>query len=292
MTVASESTISVIRDTFNFGIVKLPLTGPDSARTPHYGLFRDDNGDCVGKAVSKKYLPHQTEDICLLGEAALEAFGGGDIQCRWNDGHNIIIQPTDDERRAIYGTNDNIFMRCSISAGYAGTPIRASLGMFRDACSNLHIPRQVSGTTAVIRHTDSSRGKMKTLIASFQRVREGWDTLADLAVRMQNHEVQLAGFLDQVYGKPDLDAKRSVTMHTTRTEDIFRRVQQERVVTGRPNFDSAFTVSVWEAFNAVQGFVQHGSRRRGSVSEFDRILLAASSPVTAKAESLAMRLIA
>lgn len=281
-----------IRSTFNFDVVKLPLTGPDSAFTPHYGLFRQDSGQCVGSAVKKRYTPHTTDDVVILADAAMEAFGESSVKCHWNAGHNVIIQPTDDQRRAIYGTADNIFMRCLISAGYNGTPFRASLGMYRDACKNLSIPRFVEGTTSVIRHTKSLRPKMKELVASFERVKAGWETLASLATRMEASNVRLGDFLRHVYGEPEAGSKRGETIHAQRTEAIFRRVQQERMRTGRPDFSGDFTVSVWEAYQSVQGYSQHSERGRAArEDDFARILRAADEPNVKKAESHALMLI-
>lgn len=282
--------VQTVRDTFNFNVVRLPLSGPDNAATPHYGLFRDDDGSCVGNAVSKKYVPHTTEDVVTLTEAAYEAFGDGNLQCYWNNGHHVIVQPTNEERRAIFGTHDNIFMRCVISAGYDGRPFRASLGMFRDACKNLMIPKMVEGTTAVIRHTKSSRIKISDLIGSFERVRAGWDTLAGLALRMNQQNVLLADFLNKVYGDPT-DSKRGLTMHKERTEAICNRILNERMKTGRPQPSPDFQVSVWECLNGVQGYVQHESGIRNT-DDLGRIFRASESPVVYAAERTAMNLIA
>lgn len=280
--------VQTVRDTFNFNVVRLPLVGPDNAATPHYGLFRDDDGSCVGNAVSKKYIPHTTEDVVTLTEAAYEAFGDGDLKCYWNNGHHVIVQPTNEERRAIYGTADNIFMRCVISAGYDGRPFRASLGMYRDACKNLMIPRMVEGTTAIIRHTKSSRIKINDLIDSFHRIRAGWDTLAGMMVRMQQTNILLDEFLDKVYGKPT-DSKRGLTMHEDRTKAIANRVLDERLKTGRPQPSADFNVSVWECMNGIQGYVQHESGIRNA-DELGRIFRAAESPIVGKAERLALSL--
>ena len=49
-------------------------------------------------------------------------------------------------------------------------------------------------------------------------------------------------------------------------------------------------VSAWEAFNAVQGYVQHDSRRHGQVSDVDRILAASRDLNVQRAESVVMQL--
>lgn len=281
-----------IAETFNFNVVRMPLNGPDNMPTPHYGLFRDDNSECVGNAVSARYIPHNTEDVLKLAEAASIAFEGiAETQCHWHNGHNVIISPSKEHRRAIFGTTDNIFMRCMISARYDGKPFRASLGMYRDVCKNLAIPRMISGTTSVIRHTKSSSWKIPHLVSSFERIRDSWGSLENIAVAMEDRRVDLESFLTQVYGVP-AEEGRGLTMHKNRTEAIFRRILNERAATGREGFsDNNFNVSVWEAYNAVQGYTQHDGGIRDANS-FNRILKAADNQHVIKAETLALSLIA
>ncbi len=47
---------------------KLPLKGPDNLKTPHYGLFRSDNGECLSYAPKSTYTPHTREDVIVLAE--------------------------------------------------------------------------------------------------------------------------------------------------------------------------------------------------------------------------------
>jgi hypothetical protein len=50
---------------------------------------------------------------------------------------------------------------------------------------------------------------------------------------------------------------------------------------------------VWEAYNAIQGFVQHDAQsKEGFKSEFSRILRASNDSCVRQAESLALSLIA
>ena len=127
---------------------------------------------------------------------------------------------------------------------------------------------------------------MDELIGQFQTLKDGWQTLENLVHGMQAAPVQMVDFLNAVYPEPDADAgQRAVTIHRNRTEKIFKRLQRERIKTGRP----AFEVSAWEAYNAVQGFNQWDStRREGFSGEFDRILQAAKAPAVRKAEELAI----
>ena len=80
-----------------------------------------------------------------------------------------------------------------------------------------------------------------------------------------------------------------MTVHKKRTESIIRRVINERNVSGRPTLDNGMMVSAWEAFNAVQGFVQHdATRKQGFTGEMDRIMLASRDPAVIAAERLAL----
>jgi hypothetical protein len=52
---------------------------------------------------------------------------------------------------------------------------------------------------------------------------------------------------------------------------------------------SDFKVSAWEAFNAVQGYVQHeSSRKSGFNNDMDRLILANRDTTVQKAELLAL----
>lgn len=289
MSVVSDSVVDTVKSKFDFTVDKFPLSGPDGLKTPLYGLFRSDTMDYVGKPCSKHYVAHQSDDVLALVESAGEAFEGvGDVQCHFQNGHYVSIAPTTAQRRAIYGTSDNIFPRFIVNAGYDGRAFSAIMGFYRDACSNLAMMRQIEGTSVSIRHGSGLREKMDDLIQTFSVLRESWATLGDVIAELQTREVRMADFLDQIYEQPAEDSKRGKTVHKNRTEAIFRRLSRERFTTGRGAMDSQFNVSAWEAYNAVQGYVQHDATRKGSPSDFARIIQASNDSAVKKAESLAL----
>ena len=289
MSVVSDSVVDTVKSKFDFTVDKFPLSGPDGLKTPLYGLFRSDTMDYVGKPCSKHYVAHQSDDVLALVESAGEAFEGvGDVQCHFRDGHYVSIAPSRDQRRAIYGTSDNIFPRFIVNAGYDGRAFSAIMGFYRDACSNLAMMRQIEGTSVSIRHGSGLREKMDDLIQTFSVLRESWATLGDVIAELQTREVRMADFLDQIYEQPAEDSKRGKTVHKNRTEAIFRRLSRERFTTGRGTMDSQFNVSAWEAYNAGQGYVQHDATRKGSPSDFARIIQASNDSAVKKAESLAL----
>ncbi len=304
MSTVSRSNVSAneisaqVAAAFNFTVDKLPLFGPDNIRSRHYGLFRSDNSDEIGSPVTARYVPHQTEDVLALVDAASEAFEGvASVDTYFRDGHYVTIQPTREQRQAIFGTADNIFPRVIIRAGYDGKAFNAAMGYYRDACRNLAIMRQVSGTTVSIRHTSGLRSRMDSLIQSFSNLRDSWTDLSATAVALESTRVNLADFLREVYGEPEADSGRAVTIHRNRTEAIFNRVMDERNRTGRGSIPADFRVSGWEAFNAVQGFVQHESTRKSSArgsaaTGFGRIIAAANDSAVQRAERVAMQLLA
>lgn len=278
-----------VRSTFGFSVDKFPLSGPESMRTPFYGLFRSDNLEAVGKPVSRLYVPHQTDDVLALVDAVDTVFDGvADVKCHFHNGHYVAIEPLKEQRLAIYGTKDNIFPRVFIRAGYDGNAFKASIGYYRDACRNMSIMKTVKKTTVSIRHSSGLRDKMDDLVRSFSNVKASWGSLCEVITNMEQTKVSMVGFLNSIYGQPDNNSKHAVTAHKNRTEAIFRRLQRERVETGRPSIGSDFMVSAWEAYNAVQGYVQWDSGRRGNPNDFARVVAANSDVSVQTAESLAL----
>ena len=291
MSSVSNSVSDKIRSTFNFSVDKFPLAGPDGMSTPLYGLFRSDNSSLVGsKSVTARYHPHTTDDVCALADAAENAFDDDiDIRCHFRAGHYVDVKPNLAQRKAVYGTADNIWPRVLIRAGYDGESFRASLGYFRDACDNMAMMSMVNGTSVCIRHTSGLRSKMDDLIATFNTLKNSWSNLTDVVDQMQSREVVLTDFLNQLYPQPTAAEGRGVTIHRNRTESIVRRVIRERMSTGRPTLVGNFKISAWEAYNAIQGYVQHDAiARKGFSGEFDRIIRAANDQTVRKAERLAL----
>jgi len=298
MQMQSNDVSTKIKDAFDFTVDKFPLSGPDGLRTPWYAMFRSDSNEVVGKgSVTSRYVPHQTDDVLALVDAAAEAFEDEiDVTTHFRDGHYVSIQPTKHERLSVYGNADNVWPRIIINAGYDGRAFAATMGYYRDACSNLAMMRKVDGTTVSIRHTSGLRSHMDSLISTFNVLKESWAGLTDVIQNLQSVNVQMADFLNEIYPQPDADAsKRGATVHRERTETIFKRLQGERFKTGRGSLTTAdgFTVSAWEAFNAVQGYVQHDAQsKKGFKSDFDRILRASRDASVRKAENLVLGLVA
>ena len=304
MQVSASDVSSEVRSAFDFSVDKFPLFGPENMKTDQYGLFRSDTGYIEGvKSISGRYVPHTTDDVCALVEAASEAFDD-EIECKTHfaKGHYVSVNPTREDRVSIYGTDDNIFPRIIIRGGFDGKGFKATMGYYRDACSNLAMLRQVSGCTESIRHTSGLRSQMDTLIAKFEELKKGWENLVDIAHRMQSREVNLADFVNETFAdrRPSVEevalsdtgkAVRGVTTWTNMTEAIMSRVIDERNTTGRAAFNKGETkvVSAWEAFNAVQGYVQHDAQSKtGFKSDFARILRAANDKHVSIAEGLAL----
>jgi hypothetical protein len=305
--IQSQDVSASVREAFNFNVEKYPLSavmGTEVLPTDQYGLFRDDTGYLKGvKSVSPRYVPHTTDDVCALVDAAGEAFDG-EIACNthFRNGHYVSIEPTAEQRTAIYNEtdSDNIFPRIIINAGYDGKAFSATMGYFRDACSNLAMMRRVSGTTVSIRHTSGLRGHMNDLIATFNTLKDSWGNLTTVIRSLESTDVRMADFLNEIYGQPTPEAialaatgqsVRAVTTHQNRTEAIWKRLNRERVTTGRPQMTN--TVSAWEAYNAVQGFVQHDAQaKQGFKGSFDRILRASNDANVRKAEKLVLELVA
>jgi len=290
MNVSSSKISETLNQQFNFTVDKFPLSGPDGLKTSLYGLFRSDNSQHIGDAVSVQYVPHQTEDVLTLCEAAQEAFEGEvELKCHFREGHYVILQPSREERKAIFD-GDDVFPRIMISAGYDGKAFKASMGYYRDLCKNLHRISSVNSTSVSIRHTSGLRGHMDDLIRDFQELKDSWGDLTITMEKMRDKRISMVEFLNAVYGEPEKEEGRGATMHKNRTEAIFQRLSREMSQLGQ-RFGANYEVSAWMAFNALQGYHQHDQSARKEYSgNFDRILRTMTDKNVAKAEALALSL--
>jgi hypothetical protein len=239
-------------------------------KTPFYGLFRSDNSEVVSSSsVTSRYVPHTTDDVVALAEAAQSAFDDeATAQCHFRNGHFVNIAPSNEYRLAVFGQNDNVFPRVMISAG------------------------KVSGTMVSIRHTSNLRPKMTELIDTFEVLKEGWANLQDVITHLEQVDVNIATVLNEVYGKADELEGNKLTRHTNRTEAIVRRILKERFTTQRPTMQNG-NVSAFEMYNGIQGYHQHEATRKQSLNnDFDRVLLALNDTSVHKAEDYLLDLVA
>ena len=288
MSVSTQTVAEIVAESFDFNIVKLPLSGPDNLKTPLYGLFRDDTMKLVNdSSVSKRYVPHQSNDVVALADAASAAFDDDvRVSCHFNKGHYVTIAPSDQYRKSVYGTVDNVFPRFIVRAGYDGGAFKATMGLYRDMCMNLMMLHTVTKTSTSIRHSHGLPNHMDELIKTFESLKGSWSNLESAIATMQGNRVNMVEFLNQIYGEPG-DSSRAVTMHKNRTEAIFKRLQRECAACQIP-LTNTFEVPGWLAYNAVQGYVQHDARRKQGTGEFDRMLLANAASEVKLAEKLAL----
>lgn len=288
----AQSVSDTIRAAFPFTVDAYRLNGPDNMRTPWYGLFRSDTGAPVGPgSVSGRYTPHTVTQVCEVMEAAQTAFDGDvSLSCAFHDGHDVVMNPTKAERLAVFGTKDNIFPRVIVHAGYDGTGFRASLGFYRDACRNLARMQKVSaGCSVVIRHTSIMATRIDRLVSAFQQLRGAWGNIAQTVAQMERTPCNLMEFLARVYEESPTEKKS--TRAQKRDSKIVYRLMNERRTTDRPPMGLDRIVSVWEAFNAVQGYHQHDQpRKEFKGGPLDRALLALADPAVSRAESVALAL--
>ena len=313
-----------VRSEFDFSVDKFPLFGPENMPTDQYGLFHSKDGYLNGvKSISPRYVPHTTDDVVALVEAATEAFDGElDISCHFNKGHYVQLLPSIQRRKELFNvtTNDNVFPRFMISGGFDGKGFRASIGYFRDLCRNMAMMRSAKDKNGkkqkfaiTIQHTSGLRSEMNELIDTFSQLKESWTSLTDLITGMQQKTVNMREFLKTIYGEPHDDStQREIVIHTKRTTKIVDRLWNELWKTNQVPDPTEFdyqnlyhgtvqlaepaainlNVSAWMAYNAVQGFEQHDSTRRGvqlhgSAEKFERMLRAENASVLT-AEKLAL----
>lgn len=290
-TVLSNEVVEVVTAAFPFEIKKMPLSLPDNVATDMRALVKDtDIGTpIITASVTKGYEPHQTSDVIALVEAASHAFDGEiAARCHWDGGHYVSIQPTKAERLSIFGTQDNIFPRMMIRAGYGGQSFRATMGLFRDACENMSMIRSVKSATVAIRHTSGLRDKMGDLITDFRNLKKSWVKVTDVVHKMQDTNVDIGEYMAAVYTPPTKE--KSVATHNgykRLIKKLISRFEGERDRTGRGRVVDN-QASMWEMFNMVQGYCQHTKTRKGDPNKFERMLKGLDDPDVKRAELIAV----
>lgn len=297
--IQSSDLRTFINEKFNFTVDKFPLFGPDNTPTDQYGLFRSDTGYIAGiKSVSSRYVPHTTDDVCALVEAAAEAWNCPVTpRCYWNSGHYVDIAPSREYRKEVYGS-DVVYPRILLSGGYDGKGFVGSLGYYRDMCQNMAIMRQVHGFTTKIVHTSGLRPKMENLIDTMQTLKGGWKALQQRIDHLANIQVNITQLIRNVYAEriptPQqlalVDAGQplsKVTRFNNMVRDILARLANERAKLGYvPDEQAVEIVTGWEAYNAIQGWTQHGRQtRKGFDNSFARMLRAAADKYVLKTET-------
>jgi hypothetical protein len=271
-------------------------------RTDQYGLFRSDTGYLTGvKSISKQYVPHTTDDVCALVEAASTAFGGHlDLKCHWRNGHYVSIAPTLEQRRSVYGTADAIWPRIMLRGGFDGKGFKATMGYWRDLCLNMSMLETVESTSVSIRHSSNLRGQMDELIHSFEGLKDGWENLTAVAERMQSRTVNRLDYVREVFADrmptdeqlAQLAINPNAKIRALKVWDNMLRAMQNRLDSESKRSNRAAgrqEISAWEAFNMVQGYIQHDAQAKtGFKDQFSRILRAANDKHVKRAAQIAM----
>jgi len=281
----------LIESEFAFEVLKKPLKSVDGLSTPVFGLFRSDNDDFVGgESVSERYVPHNVDDVSALVEAAAGLFDGElSIRTMWDNGHVIIIQPLEHERYTINGA-DGMIPALVIRAQYNKRSFSANMGMFRFLCENMLMLSSMKGTSVKIRHTNSLREKMDTLIATFSGLDKSFDILMDGFMQMNNNWFKLSYFVTEVIGdRPEEEGSKRTRWDNT-CDTIKQIIANERqALTGEFSTVGDSTMCTgWELYNAVQGYSQHKKTRRNDPSRDQRAILASDDTMVRKAEELAL----
>lgn len=300
--VSSSDVSAAVRSAFDFTVDKFPLFGPENMRTDQYGLFRSDTGYLTGvKSISKQYVPHTTDDVCALVEAASTAFGGHlDLKCHWRNGHYVSIAPTLEQRRSVYGTADAIWPRIMLRGGFDGKGFKATMGYWRDLCLNMSMLETVESTSVSIRHSSNLRGQMDELIHSFEGLKDGWENLTAVAERMQSRTVNRLDYVREVFADrmptdeqlAQLAINPNAKIRALKVWDNMLRAMQNRLDSESKRSNRAAgrqEISAWEAFNMVQGYIQHDAQAKtGFKDQFSRILRAANDKHVKRAAQIAM----
>ena len=291
-TTSIDNVLETVADSFDFSVDKHPMVGlvrGQLLETNQYGLFRSDNSEHVGRVCAKGYVPHTTDDVLALTEAACNVFEGDvAVRTHFDHGHYVDITPSDENRIAVFKGQDSVFPRFMINGSYNGRGFSATLGYYRDLCKNLAMMRKVSQNSHVsIRHSSNLRSRMDSLIETFSTLKEEWQTMSGLIAELTEIPLNVESFMRSVYPEPE----GSSTEYENKISKVLMRLAVESNRLNLPDPLATREASAWMLWNAVQGYEQHDSIRSRDITDFGRVVKAENS-FTRKAEALISELVA
>lgn len=288
-TTTLDNVLETVANDFEFSVNKFPLYGPDRMPTNAYGLFRSDNSEHIGRVCAKGYVPHTTDDVLALTEAACNVFDGSvKVRTHFEHGHYVDITPSDENRIAVYDGQDSMFPRFMINGSYNGRGFSATLGYYRDLCRNLAMMRRTNTATHVsIRHSSNLRSRMDSLIETFATLKEEWQTLENVIHQLTEIPLNVERFMREVYPEPD----KASTKYENKISKVLMRLAVESNRLNLPDPLATREASAWMLFNAVQGYEQHDSIRSRGITDFGRVVKA-ENQFSRKAEAIVAELVA
>ena len=283
MNTSTSNLCDQIRTAFPHVVRKYALTGPDGVASGVYGCFRTTEDSItphiIGGSVSKDYTPHKVEDICAFVEAGEAAFGTDcKVTCRWDGGETVIVQPSVETRKSVFKT-DTLWPRLKISGGYGGkASFNYDFSWMRDACLNMSQARiGRHGVSGSLRHTSGLYNHIPAIVAELANATSSFDRVIETAAGLAAQRIDMAQFIREVY---PLDVEkatsRKIGAHERMVESIMARCAAESAKFAEPieKIGGQWMANAWIGWNAIQGYVQHDTRRQGSPDRVDRALLA------------------
>jgi hypothetical protein len=187
-----------------------------------------------------------------------------------------------------------------LRGGFDGKGFKATMGYWRDLCLNMSMLETVESTSVSIRHSSNLRGQMDELIHSFEGLKDGWENLTAVAERMQSRTVNRLDYVREVFADrmptdeqlAQLAINPNAKIRALKVWDNMLRAMQNRLDSESKRSNRAVgrqEISAWEAFNMVQGYIQHDAQAKtGFKDQFSRILRAANDKHVKRAAQIAM----
>jgi phage/plasmid-like protein (TIGR03299 family) len=148
----------------NWTVAKKPLFGPDGETTPAYGVFREDNNNCLG-VVGSKYVPTQNEEILdMLLEAAARVNISGERGGFLGNGQKVYYQfPLTDVQ--IGGSFNKRFLT-ALTSHDGSAPMGFGTTNVTVVCSNTFY--MALRDSQRVRHTKNSHERLGLIISQLQ----------------------------------------------------------------------------------------------------------------------------
>ena len=148
----------------NWTVTKKALFGPDGELTPAYGVFREDNNDCLG-VVGSKYVPTQNAEILdMLLEAAARVNISGERGGFLGNGQKVYYQfPLVDVQ--IGGSYNKRFLT-ALTSHDGSAPMGFGTTNVTVVCSNTFY--MALRDSQRVRHTKNSHERLGLIISQLQ----------------------------------------------------------------------------------------------------------------------------
>jgi phage/plasmid-like protein (TIGR03299 family) len=224
-------------------VTKHPLLGPDGQATPGYGIFRDDNQECLG-VVGSKYTPTQNAH---MAETLMEAAGRNNVKIEragmLGKGHKVYFQISLPDVK-IGGSDSKRFLT-ALNSHDGSAPIGFGATNVVVVCANTYFAAMKDMTR--IKHTANSNIRLQEIMAKMKTSLDQEERMIERMIEMSKTTISKDAitddFLISIIGGDD---------ETSRTKNRLSMLRAAMTPEFNTHGETAYAM-----FNAVTRYTNH-----------------------------------